>query len=71
MHVFALLVFVGGAALEGPSMLFAGVTACNYHAREIVRRYGHLTSPKHYALAYCVPRFLENPDQHKVYRYDE
>ena len=40
-------------------MLFASVTACNYHAREIVRRYGHLTSPKHFALAYCVPRFLE------------
>ena len=69
VHVFVLLVFVGFGdtrKLVSDDMHFQSVEACNFHAREIVRRYGHQVNQKDWSVAYCVPRLVDEADV-KIY----
>jgi len=47
-------------------MLFRKLEACNYYAREIVRRYGYHSNTKDFGVAYCVPRLVD-PDKARIY----
>ena len=47
-------------------MHFQSVEACNFHAREIVMRYGHQVNQKDWGVAYCVPRLVDEADV-KIY----
>ena len=69
VYVFVLLVFVGFGdtrKLVSDDMHFQSVEACNFHAREIVRRYGHQVNQKDWGVAYCVPRLVDEADV-KIY----
>ena len=65
VHVFALMLYVGGKLIE-PLMYFKDIETCNYYARETVRRYGLSDNSKHFGTAYCVPEYV-NLEETKVY----
>jgi len=65
VHVFALMLYVGGKLIE-PPMYFKDIETCNYYARETVRRYGLSDNSKHFGTAYCVPEYV-NLEETKVY----
>jgi len=69
VHVFALVLYIGIAndrKLVSDDMLFRKLEACNYYAREIVRRYGYHSNTKDFGVAYCVPRLVD-PDKVRIY----
>jgi len=70
VHVFVLLLYLGVGkerVLESDTMFFASLSSCNWHAKEIVRRWGYLSNSDDFGTAYCVPRIV---DTEKVRVYD-
>jgi len=66
VHVFALLIFLGSKPVETEPMLFHNINDCNYHARELVRRYGSLITQRHFAIAYCLPKLVDKEDSEVI-----
>jgi hypothetical protein len=58
-HVFALIILIGSKPVETEPMLFHTIENCNYHAREVVKRYGSLVTQRHFAIAYCLPKLVD------------
>lgn len=61
-YVFALMIFFGAKPVETEPMLFHNIDNCNYHAREVVKRYGPLVTQRHFAIAYCLPKLVDKED---------
>jgi hypothetical protein len=66
IHVFALMIFLGTKPVETEPMLFHSIDNCNYHAREVVRRYGSLITQRHFAIAYCLPKLVDKEDSEVI-----
>lgn len=61
-HVFLLLLYLGvgdGRTLESEGMYFSSLSSCNWHAENLVRRWGYLSNPADFVVAYCVPRLVD------------
>jgi len=61
-HVFLLFLYLGvadGRTLESDGMYFRDLPTCQWYAKELVRRWGYLSNPADFAVAYCVPRLVD------------
>ena len=61
-HVFLLLLYLGvgqDRVLVSGDMHFRTLQTCNWHAEALVRRWGYVSNPSDFAVAYCVPRLVD------------
>jgi len=42
--------------ITDPKLVFDSITHCNSVAAQLAQRFGHLTNPADFAVAYCLPR---------------
>ena len=58
MFVLVLILGLGEnrQIITDPKLVFDSITHCNSVAAQLAQRFGHLTNPADFAVAYCLPR---------------